>query len=83
MGVKKVKEDVLPKAVKAKKVARPVEAGVVEIVDAPVEVARTLETLDGQPVVTVTELPNGRVQVYTANGVGYTLPKTEYDSLLA
>ena len=83
MRVKKVKEDVLPKAVKAKKVVKPIKKGVVEMVDAPVEVSRTLETLDGQPVVAVTELPNGRVQVYTANGVGYTLPKSEYDSLLA
>lgn len=82
MDVKKVKEDVLPKAGKAKKVVKPIEEGVVEIVDAPVEVARTLTILDGQPVITVTELPNGRVQVYTANGVGYTLPKSEYDSLL-
>ena len=83
MGVKKVKEDVVVKEVKAKKVVNTISDGVMEVVDAPVEVARTLETLDGQPVVTVTELPNGRVQVYTANGVGYTLPKSEYDSLLA
>lgn len=78
MGVKKVKE------AKVVKIAVPVEDGVVEIIDAPVEVAtQSLTVLNGHAVIAVTELPNGRVQVYTANGVGYTLPKSEYDSLLA
>jgi hypothetical protein len=74
--MEKVKKPVKAKAVKS------VSVQVTPEEETPVIAQTRLpQIIEGKPIVRVMFLDSGHVAIMTADGVGYTLPRSEYDLL--